>query len=144
MRCAPKRGCASVPACQDCGRSAMDLWSWNHQQELGDTDCVSGEHHPCDAQECTLGTSVCRGGPSCGCVSRMEDRKGARRIVRSQASPVLRKLSGALTYFAAWVKCSHPDAPSNVGAHFNCLLWRIHSFACNSDYAPAESAEFSV
>ena len=40
------RGCASVPACQDFRRSAMDPSSWNHQQELGDTDCVSGEHHP--------------------------------------------------------------------------------------------------
>ena len=40
------KGCASVPACQDCGRSAMDPSSWNHQQEPGVSDCVSGEHHP--------------------------------------------------------------------------------------------------
>ena len=38
------RGCASVPACQDCGRSAMDPSNWNHQQEPGVIDCVLGEH----------------------------------------------------------------------------------------------------
>ena len=39
------RSCASVPACQDCGRFAMDPQSLNHQQEPGVTDCVSGEQH---------------------------------------------------------------------------------------------------
>ena len=37
------RSCASVPACQDCGRSAMDPSRWNHQ-EPGVIDFVSGQH----------------------------------------------------------------------------------------------------
>ena len=58
----------------------MDLWSWNHQQELRDTDCVSGG-----------------------------------RIVRSQASPVLRKLSGALTYLLRGLSALTQMRPRMLG-----------------------------
>ena len=96
--------------------------SWNHQQELGDTNCVSGEHHPTVPQDVPWAQASAAVDPSSGRGPRVEDCRGAGLIVRSKASGVLLKLSGV----------------------FTCLLFGRS--ACDCDYPPAftQSAELTV
>ena len=66
----------------------MESSSWNHQQEPGVTDCVSAEHHLPMPQNVPWAQASAAADPSCGRLSRMEDCRSARRIVRSRASSV--------------------------------------------------------
>ena len=113
--------------------------TWRHKLRVGRAP-------PPDAPERTLSISVC-----C-CRSLLWSRVAHGGLQECAADCEVPSLQRAFEIvwcfhvFAAWVKCSDPDAPSNVGAHFNCFLKGLNIFACNCDHAPAltQPAEFSV